>query len=306
MPRRRAPVVVFAAALALVAPRRARADFAVRNFTGPTDAEMVYNGVASVVLADESAETFSLRITPASAHATGSSFAREKQLVVGGFVSDFAFRITNDPTVEVPCDGVDHASDTCSRRGGDGFAFVIQNNAEKAMGGGGGQLGYGGLRNCIAVEFDTYHDAEARDPYHNHVAVMTRGPKAPALSTHATSIGASVDVPNLSDGERHYVRIVYNPMFVPEDAMHKSFKSSAYLLDLMRDYKHGLGTLKVFVDNLAVPVLTVPINIAAFMDLDNGRAWIGFTASTGRSMQNHDVSSFTFRERVVGLEAVVS
>ena len=62
--------------------------------------------------------------------------------------------------------------------------------------------------------------------------------------------------------------------------------------------------LKVFVDNLAVPVLTVPINIAAFMDLDNGRAWIGFTASTGRSMQNHDVSSFTFREQVVGLEAV--
>ena len=129
---------------------------------------------------------------------------------------------------------------------------------------------------------------------------MTRGAKAPALATHDAAIGTSVTVPNLSDGERHVVRVVYDPDFVPEDASHKSFRGGAYLLDLMRDYKHGLGTMKVFIDDLADPVLTVPINLAAFMDLDNGRAWVGFTAATGRSMQNHDVQSFSFRERVGG------
>ena len=62
----------------------------------------------------------------------------------------------------------------------------------------------------------------------------------------------------------------------------------------------ALDTDPLFIDDLADPVLTVPINLAAFMDLDNGRAWVGFTAATGRSMQNHDVQSFPFRERVGG------
>ena len=300
MPRpHRARGVALAALLTLARASRVAADVAVRDFA-QTGTSWTFQGVAAPAKSSEASDAHALRVTPARANAAGSAFATSKQLVGGGFVAEFAFAITTPANVEVPCEGVDYAPATCARRGGDGLAFLIQNADGRALGGGGGQIGYGGIVNCVAVEFDTFHDAHSRDPYHNHVAVMTRGAKAPALATHDAAIGTSVTVPNLSDGERHVVRVVYDPDFVPEDASHKSFRGGAYLLDLMRDYKHGLGTMKVFIDDLADPVLTVPINLAAFMDLDNGRAWVGFTAATGRSMQNHDVQSFSFRERVGG------
>ena len=297
--RRRARVVAPLALLTLARCAPARGDVATRDFAHARAAWSL-QGAAAPARSSATSDVHALRVTPARANAAGSAFATSKQLVAGGFVAEFALAITTPANAEVPCEGVDHAPATCARRGGDGLAFVIQNADGRALGGGGGQLGYGGILNCVAVEFDTFHDAHSRDPYHNHVAVMTRGAKAPALATHDAAIGTSVTVPNLSDGERHVVRVVYDPDFVPEDASHKSFRGGAYLLDLMRDYKHGLGTMKVFVDDLADPVLTVPINLAAFMDLDNGRAWVGFTAATGRSMQNHDVQSFSFRERVGG------
>jgi len=130
---------------------------------------------------------------------------------------------------------------------------------------------------------------------------MARGATSPALSSHEHAVGSAVDVPNLADGERHFVRLEYTPRFIAEHARHKSFRASAKILDLMRrDYEHGLGTLRVFVDDLSDPALTVPMNVRAFLDLDHGRAWVGFTASTGRSAQIHDVQSWTFRERLEG------
>lgn len=38
---------------------------------------------------------------------------------------EFVFVIMMFVNVEVLCEGVDYASATCSRRGGDGLAFVI-------------------------------------------------------------------------------------------------------------------------------------------------------------------------------------
>ena len=303
--RRRRAIALDVAAVAtavLAASRVARADFAIRDFSSNATA-LTFQGAARAVLADASDETYTLRLTPAKARTVGSAYAKTKQLVRGGFVSEFAFRLHAPSGLELPCQGVDHAPATCSKRGGDGFAFVIQNHDARALGSGASQLGYGGVLNAVAVEFDTFHDAESMDPYHNHVAVLTRGANAPVLSSHDSAIASSVDVPNLSDGERHFVRLEYTPNFIAEHVAHKSFRSSAHLLDLMRDYKHGLGTLRIFVDNLGDAALTVPINLGAFLDLDNGRAWVGFSASTSRSMQYHDVQSWSFRERLDELVA---
>ncbi len=56
-----------------------------------------------------------------------------------------------------------------------------------------------------------------------------------------------------------------------------------------------MGTLSVYVDDLLTPVMVIPLNLAATLKLDNGRAWIGFTASTGDSKwQVHDILSWTF------------
>ena len=35
-------------------------------------------------------------------------------------------------------------------------------------------LGYAGISNVLAVEFDTYFNAEILEPYENHVSVQTR------------------------------------------------------------------------------------------------------------------------------------
>ena len=268
--------------------RTCAADVATSDWARQSDA-WTFQGAANATRRRVDDEAAVLRLTPAASRAAGSSFATVKQLVVGGFVAEFAFAVSAG-------DGGGGGGG----RGGDGFAFAVQNADARALGGGGNQLGYGGIVNCVVVEFDTHHDAHARDPYNNHAAVLTRGAKAPALASHDFAVGTSVNVPNLADGERHVVRIVYDPEFVVEDAAHASFRSGEHLLDLMRDYAHGLGTLKVFVDDLGSPALTVPMNLGAFLDLDNGRAWVGFTASTGESFQAHDVLSFRFRERLGG------
>lgn len=149
-------------------------------------------------------------------------------------------------------------------------------------------------------ELDTWYDAELRDPYENHVAVFTRGTSA-LRSEHGSHLGVGLDIPDLADGERHDVRIEYEPVFTPEAAAHHSFQAGPHLIDLVyppaAGYQHGLGVLKVWVDDTAGPSLTVPMNFGAFLDLESGTAWVGFTSATGASFQNHEILSWVFYER---------
>ena len=38
------------------------------------------------------------------------------------------------------------------------------------------------------------------------------------------------------------------------------------------------------------------MNLGAFLELEGGTAWVGFTASTGESYQNHEIMSWAFYE----------
>ena len=72
---------------------------------------------------------------------------------------------------------------------------------------------------------------------------------------------------------------------------------------------HRLGTLVVWVDDMIKPIVAIPINLSATLELDRG-AFVGFTSSTGRSWQKHDITSWRFCEHSdscgwVGLEDVV-
>jgi len=250
-----------------------------------------------------------LRLTPSVPNLVGSAWHRTKQAVVGGFTTDFTFRIIldRDQAIPGPCKWVDHTPSSCARRGGDGLAFVVQNYGAQSLGGGGGDLGYGGIPNGVAVELDTWFDAALRDPYENHVAVLTRG-KGELRAEHGTHLGASLDVPDLADGERHTVRVEYDPTFRPEVAAHPSFQSAPHLLKLVYPtgvgFRHGLGTLRIYVDDMSGPALTVPMNFASFLELDGGTAWVGFTASTGESFQNHEVLSWAFYEHASEASAI--
>ena len=183
----------------------------------------------------------------------GAAWREEKVFVADGFETTFQFQITGPINT-----------------GADGIAFVVQNDAVDALGLAGGGIGYSGIANSLAVEFDTWlnpaGDLEppGADPDDNHLSVHTGGVD-PNSASHAFSIGSTSAIPNLSDGQIHTARIAYDP-----------------------------GSLSVFIDNLTTPALTVAIDLSSTLDLDFGRAWVGLTAAKANGREIHDILNWSF------------
>jgi hypothetical protein len=198
------------------------------------------------------------RLTPSLPYRRGGVWMINKLPVANGFQSTFQFRITNPG-------GLVQYTPFGFQQGGDGFAFVIQNFGIPVLGPPAGYLGYHGIPNSMAIEFDTWLNYEAGffDPNGNHISVHSRGPAANSVS-EAASLGRTTAIPFLKDGATHLARIDYTP-----------------------------GVLSVFVDNLASPVLTLSgLNLSTLLNLDNGSAWVGFTSGTGSAYQTHDILSW--------------
>ena len=197
----------------------------------------------------------------------------------------------------------------------DGFAFVIQNSSTSALGNGSGGLGYGGIPNSLAVEFDTF--ANPWDPNANHVAVQSCGTQsnAPNHIPGNCLVGSGINsttIPHLgvtcgasgpcTDGVPHEVVIEYTP---PATGV-------------------GNGTLMVWIDQpfipgthtpcpnttipgcpvAAVAAINIPYNIdnaqnSQGISLQGGTsAWVGFTASQTSDPQAHDIIAWEFTPHV--------
>jgi len=192
-------------------------------------------------------------MTYGGAMQTAALWSETKQNVAAGFTTTFSFRVGGD------VGGIVNPDRT---RGADGFAFVIHNGPAEAVGGVGHCLGYEGLTNSIAIEFDTWLNPDCSDPNGNHVGIHTRGLLFNS-ARHPYALGTTTDIPNLSDGETHTATITYVP-----------------------------GTMSVQVDD--APPLVVPVDLTSTLSLDNGSAWVGFTSATGRAWEEHDILSWTF------------
>lgn len=112
-----------------------------------------------------------LRLTPSFAKMSGSAWYPRKMNVYEGFETTFQFEISN-PSFH--CNQQNDVNTFCRSRGADGFAFIIQNSNLLSLGDNGAGLGYQGIPNSLAIEFDTFHNYDNLDFYENHVAVMTR------------------------------------------------------------------------------------------------------------------------------------
>ena len=181
--------------------------------------------------------------------------------VDSGWTCSFTVRITN-PGGQL---------DTYGNAGGDGFALVIQNDRRPSevfgpIGATGGGIGYAGISNSIAIELDTYANDEPGiiDPSSNHLSVQTRGLE-PNSFDHRFSLGAALDLPDLSDGNAHHITVRY-----------------------------AAGRLSIWVDACGAPRLVVPVVLDTLLWLDNGRAWIGITAASRAAYQNHWLSDWCF------------
>ncbi len=174
-----------------------------------------------------------------------------KLTVSSGFTTQFQFRltgVTNPPA--------------------DGFAFVIQNSGSTAIGGAGGGIGYDGISQSLAVEFDTYlNQADLGDPNANHIGVQSNG--AAANSAHhgtGADLGiASALASTLADGNLHDAKITYGGT---------------------------AKTMTVFLDSTMV--LTTAVDLTT-LGLDaGGKAFIGFTSATGASGEVAVLSGWSF------------
>ena len=87
-----------------------------------------------------------------------------------GFETIFKFRIAEG---SLRCNQMDDVYTNCRARGGDGIARDTAAESE-ALGAGGAGLECR-VSNSLAIEFDTYYNAELLEPYENHIAVHTRG-----------------------------------------------------------------------------------------------------------------------------------
>lgn len=190
---------------------------------------------------------------------SGAVWYFQKQPISRGFITSFVFQVA-DTSGQVDAGG---------ERGGDGIAFVIQNSEPAPVGGAGGFLGYDPIRNSVAIEFDTYANDEPGfdDPNGNHVSIHTTGTGTNSAS-HSYAIATNTNIPNLSDGLAHTVTIEYVN-----------------------------GALRIYLDGCPGLLLALPFDFERRIALDNGRAWVGFTAATGSAWERHLLHSWRFNGR---------
>lgn len=137
----------------------------------------------------------------------------------------------------------------------DGLAFVVHNNpaGAGALGSAGGGLGYGGISNSVAVEFDTY--ANGSDPDNNHVGINQNG----SVVSAATS---TVPFPLVNSGT----------------------------VFAWADYN---GTsLDVFLSQTNTRPGSAAVSFGFDLSSLGPQAFFGFTAGTGGFASAHSVSSF--------------
>ncbi|MCX7737641.1 MAG: T9SS type A sorting domain-containing protein [Candidatus Kapabacteria bacterium] len=209
-----------------------------------------------------------LRLTPAAVNQSGAVWYTTKVPVKSGFYTKFKFRFT---------EGNNNNCNDGSLPGADGIAFVIQNTSPMISGGLGGGIGYDGLENSIAIEFDTFSNDSTQienlfDPNGNHIAIQSRG--------------------KLANSSRHTKE---NTLALLKNVI--SIRADGTIYYAMIDYNIERNKIRVFLDT--VDIMTKPILVAEnvkleeLLNLENGtNAWVGFTSATGCAFENHDILSW--------------
>ncbi|EFA85896.1 hypothetical protein PPL_01128 [Heterostelium album PN500] len=189
-----------------------------------------------------------IELTPRQNDQVGAFWVKDKLKVTDGFVVRIKF--INE------------------MGGADGMAFVLHNHSADVIGKRGSGLGYDGIENSLAVEFDSYSSVDScADPNGNHISIHCNGERKNS-SHHQHSLAHAMPVDNvpINDGRIHHAAITYNA---------------------------NSKTMSVWYDSFNI-LTDVSVDLDTLLDLPNGEAWIGMTASTGGLCQSHHILSFEF------------
>lgn len=177
--------------------------------------------------------------------------------------------------------------------------------------------GFTALRNALAIKFDTWFNPESNEPNKGHIAIHSGG-RGAATADVSHALGLAHPVPELTDGAYHTARVIYEPRLGADDGPAvigaSSPTNNAWLANTLRPStavlgdeasdsdsseargsaraEGGYGLLRVLVDEREA--LTLPIDLSALLDLDEGGAYVGFTGSTGLAFQEHKVVRWEF------------
>jgi hypothetical protein len=256
---------------------------------------------------------FDVQLTVPATNEAASVWFSVPQKISNGFTSYFAFRMTPDQTQSSPATA-------------DGIAFVIQNAAggitgnscvetgsgPNAVGGQGGCIGYGGLDNSLALEFDTFKNAydptdiNASTYNHsssyndNHIALQNCGAGLANSPDHTGSCLVQLLVNNalqgainsqlpltLADGNVHQVVVQYSGPTEATPNLLQIFIDPAFVPETHTPTAN------------AVPVISGIYNIPANLNLMNSgsandSAYVGFTSATGAAFEQHELLVWTF------------
>jgi hypothetical protein len=241
-----------------------------------------------------------IRLTPSGPSKAGSAFFIDPAPVNNGFDTYFTFQVS-DHSKQCTLNKDQYFSlfshRTCSVHGADGFSFLIHSTPFKTrvVGEVGEQMGFGGIENSLAIAFDTWQNQGEDKLNVDHVSIQSRG----VLPNDALELGL-LGVPrahDLADGAVHLARITYYNDLRPE--YFDKLVASESLLPYLKDNgeQKRVGTLLVFMDDgiaSDTPLLALPINLSLLLELPSDKAYVGFTASTGRFYEKHDILSWVW------------
>lgn len=159
-----------------------------------------------------------LRLTASQPRQVASAWYAEPLPVLQGFETRFTFQLTDQSKrcfdVKDQNFGVRHYR-TCTVHGGDGFAFVIHSHPNKTSAVGAlnatskqrSHLGFEGIQNALAIEFDTWFNTEHADTFYDHVTIYSNGQSENTVLESAR-LSATV-LHDIADGRIHSVKIRY-------------------------------------------------------------------------------------------------
>ncbi|NCT82374.1 MAG: PEP-CTERM sorting domain-containing protein [Comamonadaceae bacterium] len=198
-----------------------------------------------------------LRLTPASTGQAGAGYSTTAITLGAGatFSTSFQFQLTQ-PGGIAPADGI---------------TFVLAQGTS-GLGGAGGGMGYQGVVNSVAIEFDTYWNDF--DPNSNHVGVDSNGSLSSAIWTSPYGV-SSCDFGSNS--------------YLADGCMSNGKVWSAFI-----NYDGTTQKLNVSVQQqgLALVQLITNYSIDIASILGTNDAYVGFTAATGAGLENHDILSW--------------
>ncbi|MGB1103145.1 MAG: lectin-like domain-containing protein [Crocinitomicaceae bacterium] len=120
--------------------------------------------------------------------------------------------------------------------GADGMAFVLRQSGT-FTGTGGGQLGYGGILNSVAIEIDTWNNGWAGEIASDHLGMHSNG-----VLTH--NLVPATAIANIEDGDFHDFRVRWDPVTTEMDVFLDGALIFTYTGDLVTSVFGGVSNVR--------------------------------------------------------------